>query len=199
MVQTENVEVLLPFATLAFNQTQWDVTAWLMYRDDPALVSAMRTSARPVGEAIEQVQRESRGDALGPFLAAGLAWDDLVGLAAAHQVLPKSGKPGVASAVVITLALRQIENGIVPRWPDLPLRSAVGWLMTCWAQDTFDADTLEVVLDEWDRADLIEDGWLFATAGLGPGEAAAAVQSKTLDASGARLLAGLRGAVLPAN
>lgn len=119
---------------------------------------------------------------------AGLGVADLFGLGSAARLrLGQYGRPNGTALSVQSAASRVLSF--------LSLGALVGWLTV---EGSFTGGDRFERVHAWAQAGLGEDGWLYAAAGFSPAEAQVGLADGSLDAGRARVLAVLRGAVLPA-
>ena len=104
---------------------------------------------------------------------------------------------GSAFAARPNAATTNLRIAVQARFSGFTLRAAVGWLLV---EPSMHPDAEFCVRDhvnEYARAGLGEQGWLYAAAGLSPGEAVAVRAAGSVRATDLRVMAGLRGVPLP--
>lgn len=103
----------------------------------------------------------------------------------------RGGLPARPDSTVMRLLSTLRANAL----SDLPMRSAVGWVLAANGGTLARLQYLHVA--DWTRAGLGQDGWLYSAAGFTLAETLAARDRGSLDLDRARMLAGLRGVALP--
>ena len=193
--------VRLPFSCTSAIASTWLEAARMFHADDEMLVSVRRTTEQPMRVWATRVQFGDYVNEMYGFVHAGVAWDDLVSLGALLAVSPTgngSGRPRTPE-MVATRAMLAIDSGLWTVDREMPTRSAIGWVLHCWHAGLPDkVQEITDTVQAWHGHGMVEDGYRFAAAGFTPDEAARARQDGTVDANELRLMAALRGAVLPA-
>lgn len=125
------------------------------------------------------------------LVASGISPVDLA--AWQRAVGAQEGEPAAYALALDLLGLGQ-------RFPDLTVRSALGWCLLVAHRSAPDPISANVSFEvtAWAERGLVEVGWLFEAAGIGPDEAGRVVRADDeAEWDAVRLLAGLSGVPQP--
>jgi hypothetical protein len=111
-----------------------------------------------------------------------------------RALLGEHWAPAIAPGGAASLLLWDLET-LHQEWPTMTLRSALGWSLVGAFTFGVEPYALEALVRPWVDEGMVEDGWVFAAAGLSVPEARDVRDAQAWDA--VFVLAGLRGVPLP--